>query len=72
MANDFHQFREALKEMSSATASGAAFVDNTMRMRTGKSDTAKRPSVIQPKKKKVTAKSMAYSKPTFYSQGGIT
>lgn len=69
---DFHQFREALKEMSSATASGAAFVDTRISLRTGKSDKAKKPTVIQPKKKKVTAKSMAYSKPTFYSQGGIT
>jgi hypothetical protein len=69
---DFHEFRKVVNEMSSATASGAAFVDNKISLRTGKSDTAKRPSVIQPRKKKVTAKSMAYSKPTFYSQGGIT
>ena len=69
---DFHEFRKVVNEMSSATASGAAFVDSKISLRTGKSDTAKRPSVIQPRKKKVTAKSMAYSKPTFYSQGGIT
>lgn len=69
---DFHTFRMELNEMSSATASGAAFVDNKISLRTGKSDNAKKPSVIQPKKKKVTAKSIANSKPTFYSQGGIT
>lgn len=73
MAKTYDILRNDIKEWQmSSTASGAAFVEPIMSVRTGKSDTAKKPSVRQLKKKQPTAKSIANPKMTPYSQGGIT
>lgn len=68
----FDTLRQEIREMS-ATASGAAFVEPVLSLRTGKSDTAKKPSLRQLKKRQPTAASIQNPKITMnYSQGGIT
>lgn len=70
----FDTLRQEIKEWQmSASASGAAFVEPVMSLCTGKSDTAKKPSIRQLKKRQPTAASIQNPKITMnYSQGGIT
>jgi hypothetical protein len=73
MPKDFHQFAKDIEEWSNnPTFSGSDFVSRTLSLRTGKSDTAKKPSVRQLKNKSPSRKEISKEKTPYWSQGGIT
>lgn len=73
MPKDFDQLKQDIQEWSNnPTFSGSDFVTTRMSVRTGKSDFAKKPSVVQPKNKSPSRKQIAKEKTPYWSSGGIT
>jgi hypothetical protein len=73
MPKHFDTLKNDIKEWSTAaTRSGAGYVGDIMSLRTGKSDTAKKPSVRQLKNKSPSRVEIGKLKNANWSAGGIT
>lgn len=73
MPKHFKKLVRDIQEWSNnPTFSGSDFVTTPVSMKSGKSQFAKRPSVILPKNKSPSRKQIAKEKTPYWSSGGIT